>query len=153
MNSIGQRIRSLRKKNDLTQEKLADLLGVTYQSVSKWECGVTAPDLAMIGPLTRLLHVTSDELLGLTQTVVNARREELEEACRKAWIDGGCLASEMETAALFTVSATLGIRSGAVLRAVWNQERVNMGIIDADDNDELSAARCAVEAMKILINK
>ncbi len=70
----------------------------------------------------------------------------------KAWIDGGCLASEMETAALFTVSATLGIRSGAVLRAVWNQERVNMGIIDADDNDELSAARCAIEAMRKLIN-
>ena len=89
MNSIGQRIRTLRKKNDLTQEKLADLLGVTYQSVSKWECGVTTPDLSLIGPLTKLLHVTSDELLGLTQTVVDARRAELEEACRKAWIDGG----------------------------------------------------------------
>ena len=71
----------------------------------------------------------------------------------QAWIDGGCLASEMETAALFTVSATLGIRSGAVLRAVWNQERVNMGIIDPDDSDELSAARCAVEAMRILVNQ
>ncbi len=89
MNNIGQRIRKLRKKNDLTQEKLADLLGVTYQSVSKWECGVTTPDLSLIGPLTKLLHVTSDELLGLTQTVVDARRAELEEACRKAWIDGG----------------------------------------------------------------
>lgn len=89
MNNIGQRIRELRKKNDLTQEKLADLLGVTYQSVSKWECGVTTPDLALIGPLTKLLHVTSDELLGLTKPVVDARRAELEEACRKAWIDSG----------------------------------------------------------------
>ena len=36
MNHIGQRIRELRRKNDLTQEKMADYLGVTYQSVSKW---------------------------------------------------------------------------------------------------------------------
>lgn len=89
MNTIGQRIRELRKKNDLTQEKLADLLGVTYQSVSKWECGITMPDLALIAPLTRLLHVTSDELLGLTQPAADARRAELEEACRRAWIDNG----------------------------------------------------------------
>lgn len=37
MNNLGQRIKEYRKKNDLTQEKLADYLGVTYQSVSKWE--------------------------------------------------------------------------------------------------------------------
>lgn len=70
----------------------------------------------------------------------------------KTWIDGGSLASEMETATLFTVSSVLGIRAGAVLRAVWNKERVNMGITDSDDNDELSAARCAVEAMRLLLN-
>ena len=89
MNTIGKRIRELRRKNDLTQEKLADLLGVTYQSVSKWECGVTMPDLSLIGPLTRLLHVTSDELLGLTVPAADAKRAELEEACRIAWIENG----------------------------------------------------------------
>lgn len=67
MYNIGQKIKELRKKNDMTQEKLADLLGVTYQSVSKWECGVTSPDLSLIPPLTKLLHCTSDELLGLTE--------------------------------------------------------------------------------------
>jgi len=65
MNHIGQRIKELRKRNDLTQEKLADFLGVTYQSVSKWECGTTMPDLALIVPLARLLHVSTDELLGM----------------------------------------------------------------------------------------
>ena len=63
MKNIGKRIKDLRKKNDLTQEKLADLLGVTYKSVSKWECGLTTPDLAMIVPLARVLHVSADELL------------------------------------------------------------------------------------------
>ncbi|MBO5299217.1 MAG: helix-turn-helix transcriptional regulator, partial [Clostridia bacterium] len=48
MNNIGQRIRELRKKNDLTQEVLADFLGVTYKAVSKWECGLSMPDLSLI---------------------------------------------------------------------------------------------------------
>lgn len=78
MNNIGQRIKKLRKKNDLTQEKLADLLGVTYQSVSKWECGTTMPDLTMIVPLSRLLNVSADELLGM---------KPVEQDDRKAYFD------------------------------------------------------------------
>ena len=66
----------------------------------------------------------------------------------KAWLRGGCLASEMETAALFTVSSTLGVKAGCVLRAVWNQERHNAGLTDPDDGDELAAARVAIEAIK-----
>lgn len=78
MKNIGKRIKDLRKKNDLTQEKLADLLGVTYKSVSKWECGLTTPDLAMIVPLTRVLHVSADELLGM---------KPMEQDERKAYFD------------------------------------------------------------------
>ncbi len=59
--------KELRRKNDLTQEKLADFLGVTYQSVSKWECGTTMPDLSLIVLLARLFHVTTDRLLGAQQ--------------------------------------------------------------------------------------
>lgn len=68
MNNIGKRIKELRRKRDMTQEKLADFLGVTYQSVSKWETGVTSPDLALIVPLARVLGVSTDELLGATVT-------------------------------------------------------------------------------------
>ena len=72
--TIGERIRDLRKKHDLTQEKLADYLGVSYQAVSKWECNLTSPDLGLIGPLTKLLGVTSDELLGLTEKENDERK-------------------------------------------------------------------------------
>ncbi len=83
MNNIGQRIKSLRKKNELTQEKLAELLGVTYKSVSKWECGLTSPDLALIVPLAKILGVSTDELLGATER--DKRLEELEKMYDEAF--------------------------------------------------------------------
>lgn len=52
--TIGERIKELRKKNDLTQEKLAEYLCVSFQAVSKWECGQSCPDLALIAPMFNL---------------------------------------------------------------------------------------------------
>ena len=83
MQNIGQRIKELRKKNGFTQENLADYLGVTYKSVSKWECGVTTPDLALIGPLTEILHVSADELLGLNSAKKDIEREKYDRAMQK----------------------------------------------------------------------
>ena len=65
MNNMGKRIKELRKKKDLTQEDLADRLGITHKAVSKWECGVTAPDLSLIVPLARVLDVSTDVLFGM----------------------------------------------------------------------------------------
>jgi len=88
MNNIGKRIRELRKKNDLTQEKLADYLGVTYKAVSKWECGVTVPDISLIISLAKLLHVTTDDLLGVNSANENERRAEIEKMYKKTWETG-----------------------------------------------------------------
>ncbi len=88
METIGQRIKELRKKNDLTQEELADYLFVSCQAISKWECGVSSPDLSLIGPLTKLLHVTADELLGLTREVADKRYAELTAAIEETWRTG-----------------------------------------------------------------
>lgn len=83
--TIGERIKMLRRRNDLTQEKLAEYLSVSSQAVSKWECGLACPDLALIVPLTRILHVSADELLGGNDTETNARRAELDERCENNW--------------------------------------------------------------------
>lgn len=88
METIGQRIKELRKKNDLTQEELADYLFVSCQAISKWECGVSSPDLSMIGPLTKLLHVTADELLGLTKEDTDERYTQLTAAIEETWRTG-----------------------------------------------------------------
>ncbi|MBQ6183699.1 MAG: helix-turn-helix transcriptional regulator [Clostridia bacterium] len=81
--SIGKKIKELRRKNDLTQEKLADYLGVSYQAVSKWETDVSSPDLALIVPLARLFDVTTDELFGMDGE--NARRMEFDKAYENYW--------------------------------------------------------------------
>lgn len=81
MNNIGKRIKDLRRKNDLTQEKLAEYLGVTDKAVSKWECGMTMPDLTLIVPMARLLNVTADELLSGTPGETDKRRAEFDRYC------------------------------------------------------------------------
>jgi len=65
MDHIGQKIKELRKKADLTQDRLAEMLGVSAQAVSKWEVGSASPDLSLIAPLCRVFGVTADELLGI----------------------------------------------------------------------------------------
>ena len=87
--TIGEKIKELRIKHDLTQEKLADYLFVSYQAVSKWECGLSNPDLSLIAPLTKLFNVTSDELLGITpKEEIDSRYEELKNMYQETWQTG-----------------------------------------------------------------
>ena len=69
----------------------------------------------------------------------------------EAWKRLGVLASEMESAALFTVAAALGVRCGTVLHVVWNQERKAAGLFEEDDHDTDRAVRVAVEAIRQMI--
>ena len=86
MDQIGQKIKDLRKKADLTQDRLADYLGVTAQAVSKWEVGSASPDLSLIAPLCRVFGVSADELLGIGPTAELPAAEEPDSAKRKILI-------------------------------------------------------------------
>ncbi len=88
MKHIGQKIKELRKKNDMTQEKLADYLFVSYQAVSKWETGAASPDLSLIVPLAKILHVTTDELFNLESEEKDPRRIELDNIFNSTWKSG-----------------------------------------------------------------
>ncbi len=69
-----------------------------------------------------------------------------------AWKRLGVLGSEMESAALYTVAAARGVRCGAVMNVVWNQERKAAGITDEPDSfDTTPGIRAAVEALRMLI--
>ena len=64
--NIGAVIRKLRKERDITQEELAELLGVTSQAVSKWESGAGLPDISQLVPLANVFEVSMDMLFGRT---------------------------------------------------------------------------------------
>lgn len=68
-----------------------------------------------------------------------------------AWCKMGCLASEMETAALFIVGSFLRVRVGSVLLALANQEREKAGLENEQFHDTTRVIETAVEAMRILI--
>lgn len=72
----------------MTQEKLADYLNISYQSVSKWETGTATPDLSLIVPIARLFNVSTDELLGATTEMMDIRRKELEDEYEATWQTG-----------------------------------------------------------------
>ena len=78
MNSLGERIAHYRKRNDLTQEQLAEKCSVTAQAVSKWENDLTAPDIQLIPALAKIFGVTCDELLGVTQSTVAVAPEKFD---------------------------------------------------------------------------
>jgi uridine phosphorylase len=71
----------------------------------------------------------------------------------QTWIRGGCLASEMETAALFIVAASKGLRSGCVLNAIWNQERDAAGLDNTAEYDMSCAVKTAIGAVRRLIKQ
>lgn len=63
---IGNKIKSLRLEKSVTQEQLADVFGVSAQAVSKWENGITTPDIALLPKLSVYFGVTIDELFDIT---------------------------------------------------------------------------------------
>ena len=62
-NKIGNLIKELRKKDNLTQEKFAEKYGVTYQAVSKWENGKNIPDISLLKQICDDYNINIDDLL------------------------------------------------------------------------------------------
>lgn len=69
----------------------------------------------------------------------------------QAWKRLGVLASEMESAALFTVAAAINVRCGAVFHTVWNQERYAAGYREEESHSTLNAIDIAIEALREII--
>lgn len=83
---IGEIIRRCRKSENMTQEELAEHLGVTKAAVSKWETGESCPDITMLPQIAELFRITIDELMGFRRQdpppkIVNEYRTLLDFSC------------------------------------------------------------------------
>ncbi|MDO4321854.1 MAG: helix-turn-helix transcriptional regulator [Lachnospiraceae bacterium] len=69
---IGEVIRKYRKEKQMTQEELADYLGITSSAVNKWENGYSLPDISLLAPIARVFGITTDTLLSYKEELTEA---------------------------------------------------------------------------------
>lgn len=78
--NIGEKIRHLRRERDITQETLAEYLGVSSKAVSQWENSRTTPDISQLPVLANVFEITVDELLGVD---INAKEAKIKAYCKR----------------------------------------------------------------------
>ena len=88
MISLADKLKELRKSKNVSQEKFAEYLGVSYQAVSKWENGVTSPDILLLPDIARYYGITVDELLQVEQIDADKYFEEVCLNAEKLFRDG-----------------------------------------------------------------
>lgn len=75
--SMGNKIRALRKKKNISQEVLANYLGLSFQAISKWENGDSMPDVAMIPAIASFFEVSTDELFDFNRLETEAKVQQM----------------------------------------------------------------------------
>ncbi len=105
---IGTKIKVLRKRDGVTQEKLADALGVTPQAVSKWESENGYPDLEYLTPIANFFNITLDELFGHD---LAEKQKKIDEYCKMR-----------QALAEFPANEQLLFRLASALWYQWNQD-------------------------------
>ena len=82
MLQLGEKIKSLRKQKNISQEVFANYLGVSFQAVSKWENGNTMPDVTMIPAIASFFGVSTDELFDFNRLEAE---KQVEAICHEAY--------------------------------------------------------------------
>jgi len=82
MIKLGEKIKSLRKQKNISQEVFANYLGVSFQAVSKWENGNTMPDVTMIPAIASFFGVSTDELFDFN---LFEMEKQVEAICHESW--------------------------------------------------------------------
>ncbi len=86
---IGGVIKKYRKENGMTQEEMANRLGVTTPAVNKWENGNSKPDIELLAPIARILNISLDTLLSFRENLSNTEIEEIIRKVDKMFLEEG----------------------------------------------------------------
>ena len=71
--SVGKNIKKFRNKRQITQQQLAESIGISYQAISKWERGKTTPDIALLPAIAEYFDVLIDELFKLNMAIYRSK--------------------------------------------------------------------------------
>lgn len=85
---LDEKLKALRKAKNISQEKLAQYLNISFQAVSKWETGGTYPDISLLPEIARFFGITVDELLQAEQIDEKRLYREYEEKAAEMWRNG-----------------------------------------------------------------
>ncbi len=127
MMTTGQRIKLFRKNTGFTQTELAERIGVSGQTLSKWECDGGMPDISQIVPLAKVLGVTTDSILGMGGSEENDIAE-VRQMADDMWKEGwdnqtvgkrGCDKIKKEYLALRELVRKYPLNYGIALNCAW----------------------------------
>ena len=76
--AIGKRIKDARQKNNITQESLAEQLGISRQTVSSWETGKSYPDIVSVIKMSDIFNISLDKMLKEDKKLVNNMQEKMD---------------------------------------------------------------------------
>jgi len=124
---IAGNLKTLRKRKDLTQEEVAEMLNVSPQSVSKWERGDTLPDITLLPALANLYKVTVDTLIGMDKINDRQTRNAVFTTAHNHWRNGDITATiEAYSEALKTFPNDEGIMSDMAMALALDGDRVKL---------------------------
>ncbi|MFA6730446.1 MAG: helix-turn-helix domain-containing protein [Eubacteriales bacterium] len=86
--NIADNLKRLRKRREITQEELANFVGVSFQAVSKWERGEGYPDITILPVIANFFEVSIDELMGMNEINNQNRLEAVFSAVQKNYSNG-----------------------------------------------------------------
>lgn len=85
MIKLGEKVKALRKQRNISQEVLANYLGVSFQAVSKWETGTALPDVTLVPAIASFFGVSTDELFDFNVYTVEKNVQEIVREQSRFW--------------------------------------------------------------------
>ena len=106
---IGVFISTLRKEQGMTQQQLADAIGVSNKTISKWECGKGMPELALIVPLCHILQISINEFLSVNMMNLLQETENSKKKSQSSLLAFGITVIIFLFVVLYSVITNMGI--------------------------------------------
>ena len=102
--NIGNQIKRLRRERDITQEEFASVLGVSYQSVSRWENNTCYPDIELLPTIADFFGISIDRLMGVDEAAEKSKAADFKTLSVRAELMTAFLLRETESPNIQTIT-------------------------------------------------